>query len=113
MHDFNWRVVIEDRRQHLGKNLYIFSKTHDGKIQYMAGDLMHTVEVGAEFPPTLVIPDEELAQAIVEAFAQKGFKFEKGRIEGKLEATEKHLEDMRAIVFEKEVVVNIEAPKRP
>jgi len=52
--------------------------------------------------PSLNLPGrmgEEVMQAIVEAFNERGIKPESGnKTEGKLEATEKHLEDLRMLL---------------
>ena len=50
--------------------------------------------------PTLRL-EQYLLQELANELDKKGFKPKEGFLDGKLQATEKHLEDMRTIVFKK------------
>lgn len=61
---------------------------------------------GAYVEPTFRIP-ENVLPVLMEALSKNGVKLpEKAFIEGKLEATERHLEDMRTLVFQEEIIIN-------
>lgn len=56
--------------------------------------------MAVEDKPTLRL-DDDMFMALVDAIHNNGYKPREGKYtEGKLEATEKHLDDMRKIVFE-------------
>ena len=60
------------------------------------------VEEGAAFEPTLKIPGEECRSflaSMAEALREKGIKPEESKLEGKVEALQNHLKDMRRLVF--------------
>lgn len=65
-----------------------------------------------DIAPTMILPQNrlnEVLRAFSEAVREKGFGYEtESTAKGKLEATEKHLEDMRRLVFkaDREVVIS-------
>ena len=50
-----------------------------------------------DVPPTLELEPEQL-QAFADALNEQGYKPQQGFVEGKLEATESHLKDMRTLL---------------
>lgn len=95
--DYDWRVKITDVGYKLEKDIYIFRKLSNGKIDVLG---VGEIEDGIAPKPTLSLTDSQL-QEFADVLAQNGFKPLKGFLEGKLNATEKHLEDMRTLVFKK------------
>ena len=111
MENKNWKAQLVQKPGMFGYDLYIFYKAPNGKIGYVvSGNIIKEIERGdsIDIPPTLHIEGEEMAKAILEVFSNQGIKIDKGHTEGKLEATEKHLEDMRRLVFEEPKVINVE-----
>lgn len=105
----NWKALLKQKPGLFGVYLYLYCKMQNGKVGYIQGETITEIEEGSvEIPATLYIESEEMAQAILEAFSKQGIKLDKGHAEGKLEATEKHLEDMRRLVFKEPKVINIE-----
>lgn len=91
----NWKIKIIDVGYKLEKDIYIFRKRFDGRIETIDGEVG---EVGLVRKPTLSLTNEQL-QELADAIASQGIKPQGGFIDGKLQATEKHLEDMRTLVF--------------
>lgn len=108
-----WKVKIVDAGYKITKELYIFREIGNGKREHIIDGKIKTIEHG-EIPskPTLELTDSALQQ-LAEQLNEKGYKPQKGYLEGKLEATELHLKDTRTLLklpnyevrgFTKEVV---------
>ena len=98
--DQSWQVKIKDNPYMLGKDMYIF-RYITGSIEILKKD-----GIIERFPEGSAIPQEpfmhlehDMLQSLADALNDNGIKPQQGFIEGKLLATEKHLEDMRTIVF--------------
>jgi len=92
----NWNIKIIDRGFKLQRDIYIFRQTFDGKMKMLDGKIY---EIGAQpEKPSLELDIEQL-QEFASALNELGINPKKEFVEGKLEATEKHLEDMRKLVF--------------
>lgn len=92
----NWNIRIIDSGYKLTKDVFIFRQTFDGKTETLGGEIFG---MGAmPMKPTIELDDEQL-QAFANALNELGISPQKEFVEGKLEATEKHLEDMRKLVF--------------
>lgn len=92
----NWNIKIVDLGYKLTKNIYIFRRTFDGKTELLGGEIFD--HSGALPPkPTLELTDEQL-RAFAEAINKEGINPQKEYVEGKLEATENHLKDMRKLL---------------
>lgn len=77
----------------------------DGKQEFFVQDGEHyktcVVERGDAIKPFFTVP-HDLLPDLLKALHNQGVKLpDKGHTEGKLEATSKHLEDMRALVFDR------------
>jgi hypothetical protein len=99
----DWIIRIVDKGYKTERDIYIYRKHFGGKIEVMGADNTTTIyEEGGAIPdnPTLQLSPEAL-QALADALDKIGITPKQGFVEGKLEATEKHLEDMRSIAFKK------------
>ena len=101
-HDNSWKIKLKDNVYIQGKDLYIFRNLNQGTQILKKDGIIET------FPENSVIPPEPfmhldigMLQPLSDALAENGIKPQKGFLEGKLESTEKHLKDMRALVFKK------------
>ena len=94
-----WKATVQFIPGRLATALFVYRRLPDGRTEVVHGDTVETPEVEATMKPTLeLMPD--MAQAILVALSESGVKLpEASFTEGKLEATEKHLEDMRNLVF--------------
>jgi hypothetical protein len=95
----NWKIRIIDNPIKINRDIYIFRRqgnkyqilTQEGLIEKNEGDSI-------DEKPIMELTPEQL-QAFSDELSNVGYKPQKGFMEGKLEATEKHLEDMRKLVF--------------
>ncbi len=96
----NWQVKIVDKGYTLLKDIFIFFVDRQGRVHLMQGeDKIIILDEGVAAPePTLKLTNEAL-QAFATALNEQGINPKKEFLDGKLEATEKHLEDMRSLVF--------------
>lgn len=78
---------------HLGYDVFI---VRHGSLVTEDGKNVPLEEVGQTPNPTVRISAEE-AQSLVEQLSACGVKPQRGYLEGKLEATERHLEDIREV----------------
>ena len=96
-----WRVKFVERPEKCGHEMYIYRETQIGIKEFMIFPKMlefQTIKAGDEVSNGLYLSDD-LFQKLVDS-VHKDFKPSEGKFtEGKLEATEKHLEDMRKLVF--------------
>jgi hypothetical protein len=93
-----YNIKIVDRGFKTHNDVYIYTLRPDRKIDFYYSDKVVTVEDGAEAQPSFQMTPQML-QAFANTLAKMGVNPAKEYIEGKLEATEKHLEDMRSLVF--------------
>jgi hypothetical protein len=96
----NWKVKIIDVGYKTALEMYIFRQNYDGSTIHLYSDREEKTEMGIRPAPTLELPHESL-QELANVLGAMGIKPQQGFVEGKLEATEKHLEDMRTLVFKK------------
>jgi hypothetical protein len=100
MHE-DWEVLIQDEQGTIYKNIFVYRRRDfDNSIQVLNsnGNEVNTFEGGVPIPPTMRIT-REMLQKLADALDTNGFKPQKGFLEGNLEATKGHLEDMRRLVF--------------
>lgn len=100
MNDSNWKIRIAESPFDFNREVYIYRHIGD-QIEIMGGDSVTRTYGRNESilkTPTLLLSPEAL-QALSNALNEQGYKPQEGFVEGKLEATEKHLEDMRTLVF--------------
>ena len=94
----DWKIKIVNPGYKLTYDVYIFRNTNDGHIIVFRGDELTTVKEGEAFKPSFEM-GEDMLQELANVLSEKGFKPKEGFYEAKIEATEKHLEDMRKLVF--------------
>lgn len=101
----NFQIKIQDRPSQFLIDIFIFRRTHDNKIViYGYSNMEDTIREKTflatdAIPPTLTIPTN-LLPILLEAITKQGVKPpEQSFVNGKLEATTAHLEDMRKLVF--------------
>ena len=94
----NWIIKIIDIGWKTTREIYIFRKNRNGEREMLNGDILKEGVPPANIKPTLELEPEQL-QALADELDNIGYKPQKGFIEGKLLATETHLEDMRKLVF--------------
>ena len=95
----NWTIRIVDKGYKFERDVYIFRQVAGG-TEFMSndGNVTRILESGvAPEKPTIELNPEQL-QALADELAQVGYKPQKGFIEGKLEATERHLSDTRTLL---------------
>jgi hypothetical protein len=106
----NWKVKIMADGPTLEDKLFIFRKRENNQIEIINkidnGIMCSIVQsIGQDIAPTASIRTEdmrEIVRAFVKYAQEQGFKSSDETFnKGKLEATEKHLEDMRTLVFKK------------
>lgn len=104
--DTRWRVRIRESIGSLEMEVQFFRKApyQPGKYEVMTfGEVkVETYDAnGAGFKaPVGLLLDRETLGALAAAMNELGFRTDRdGIIEGKLGATERHLEDMRTLVF--------------
>ncbi len=96
----NWKVQIKDSIARYGKDIFIY-RNIGGKTEIYHSDETVTIfDEGSaiDSKPTIYL-DDDMLQQLADLLDKNGFKPQKGFIEGKLESTENHLEDMRRLVF--------------
>jgi hypothetical protein len=103
-----WKVYLEDDPSRRTIDLYLTHLGPSGESVARPVQIdMHSVEEGVRLEPTMTFyphgyDGREILQAIVDAAAQKGIV---ARIDeapaNKIEAVERHLDDMRAIAGHK------------
>lgn len=104
-----WRAKIyEDPATEIRK-IYIMASTPQEMNGYVSnahtGEIKYIPEGEAMESPSMQLT-EGMMQALFEALQESGMKpKDQSYIEGKLEATQEHLKDMREIVFEKPVQI--------
>jgi len=94
----NWKVQFIQKPDRLGRALYIIRRNHEQRFEVMQSDGKTKVyDLGMSVDPTLWL-DDDTFQDLVNA-VHKDFKPSEGRFtEGKLEATERHLADLRKLL---------------
>lgn len=78
---------------HLGYDVFVVRR---GEFLTSDGKTVPLDEAAHSDKPTIILSEDE-AQALVEQLSQRGVKAQRGYLEGKLEATERHLADIREV----------------
>lgn len=90
-----WQIRIVDPGYKFTREIYIFRRLFNGKTELLGvGEIE---DGGIATKPTLELTPEQL-QAFSDALNANGFQPQDGFTEGKLEATERHLLDMRKLL---------------
>ena len=96
----NWQIRIVDKGYAFSRDVFIFRKLPGGAEFIQKDDTCVFIAEGSAIKPKAAIELEpEQLQALADELSKVGYKPQKGFMEGKLKATEKHLEDMRTLVF--------------
>jgi DNA-binding LacI/PurR family transcriptional regulator len=99
-----WRCFVEYRPSVVGTFLYVCQRLDSTHTQFLikGGEKIVTVDPSSHPKEDVYyarFEDAYIGQLIVEALDKHGIKAPaQSFVEGKLQATEKHLEDMRSIV---------------
>jgi len=95
----NWIIKIVDVGYKLEKDIYIFTKRPNGDTEMLSGEIF---PIGKLITPkaTISLTNQQMI-AFANALNKEGVNPEKEYTAGKLEATEKHLEDMRKLALNK------------
>jgi hypothetical protein len=97
-----WKLHTYELPGRFIKCLMLYRKLPNNRIEYLQPDgLIRTIDEGTDMEgcTTLELLPEQM-QAFANGLSDMGINPQKEYIEGKLEATSAHLEDMRKIVFE-------------
>lgn len=99
-----WQVMVRYEFDRLGYGLYIYRKNFDGTIDYKTpgGDVQVKVHGKPTTKPLFmcIFEDTEQLTQLIEQAERQGVRAPSTHTAlGKLQATEKHLEDMRDLVF--------------
>lgn len=96
-----WEITIKDTGYKVTRELYIFRRTHTGDTEVLQPDgIIKTIKTGeavSDIKPLIEL-EPEMLQSLADELSQKGYKPQKGYLEGKLQATENHLADMRKLL---------------
>lgn len=94
----NWEVKIIDKGYTYILDVFLYHKSGNkiGLVQ-KGGEVIDYFEDGAVKEPSFKLNKEQL-QAFANALNKMGINPQKEYIEGKLEATERHLKDMRTLL---------------
>lgn len=106
MGDYDWRVVTVDSPSFNGVEIFVYRKIDPTHKEFLTegGNVVRTVKNNAEAAKEGLyfckLPDDYLAQLLVEALQKKGIQSPaKSFVEGELTATKLHLDDMRKLTF--------------
>lgn len=91
----DWKIKIVDVGYKFTRDIYIFRRLHNGKTEILGVGEIKDGDEPKE--PTLELDPQQL-QELANTLADNGFKPQKGFVEGKLQATEKHLSDLRHLL---------------
>lgn len=98
---YEWRLHLDRTPGRVGLAVTIYRDLPNGSIEVMdGGDTITTYAPTVPVKPTLYLPDDSMLQLFVDAAAKRGMKHQGGYTDGELEATKKHLEDMRTLVLD-------------
>lgn len=91
-----WIIKIVDPGYKFTREIFIFKRLPDGKLQFLGED--NPTGIGeTHLKPTIELEPEQL-QAFANALADNGFKPQEGFVEGELKATKEHLKDLKKIL---------------
>lgn len=90
-----WNIKIVDVGYKLEKDIYIFRRNFNNEVVMLSGEILNKGVTPTQ--PTLSLTNEQLRK-LAEAINNEGINPQKEFVEGKLEATENHLKDMRTLL---------------
>lgn len=93
-----WKVNIVEDPIMLERSVYIYRKL-DGKIsQYFGDGTIKTFGEGSAVAEPSMILSQQMLQGFADALDKQGISPKKQYLEGKLEATEGHMKDLRTLL---------------
>lgn len=92
-----WKVRVDSPVNRLGVDVYIYRYISNRKMELLKSSGTIVKEAGEVVEPTLSL-EHEAFQALVDAIHSDHKPSEGKFVEGKLEATENHLEDLRKLL---------------
>jgi len=98
--DNGWKVKIVDTGTSFLLDIYIYSRGINNVVSMVTSDgkvVSSIQEHGTRLEPTIRLERQQL-QAFSNALNNMGINPQKEYIQGKLEATENHLQDMRTLL---------------
>lgn len=99
----NWHAMIVLRPDMMANAVYI-TRSYGDQREYLRKNgkiTVHTRGAATKEDPYMALLDDEQLRALGIAINKSGYKApDEHLLEGKLVATERHLEDMRKLVFE-------------
>lgn len=93
----DWIVKIIDPGYRTTRDVFIYRTGPIGKIELLRSDTIETIDEGTAPEPSMRLSPEAL-QAFADALDKMGITPKQGFVEGKLQATESHLSDMRQLL---------------
>jgi len=98
----DWKVHIKEIPGRIDSEIYLWRVEKAGDVFLNDKGEAITLSEGSSNPPYFAQLTADQLAALAEAFSQKGIKTNKDSVaQGKLAATERHLEDMRTIALNK------------
>ena len=101
-----WQVRVDQQMGKTGYQIYIFRLVDMGVREFLVKGGTEAITVTNDKPRNTEdlifaeLPDDSLAPLLLQALEKRGIPLpSKDYTHGKLEATEKHLEDMRRLAF--------------
>lgn len=97
-----WQAVVDDNWAMMSVDIYLYRRTSQGKEILDHTGTLHQIKEGDAVKNDIYFArlEPEQVQALADGLSQKGIKTESNyKLEGLLEATKVHLEDMRSLVF--------------
>lgn len=97
-----WEAVVDNNWTMMAIDIYLYRRTPQGKEVLDHTGTIHQIKEGEASTKEIYFArlEEEQVQALADAFSKKGIKTESNyKLEGLLEATKYHLEDMRTIAL--------------
>lgn len=104
MNDYNWQVSTQHNVASMNIDVFVHRRTSDQDIQFMLADgNTVTRSVGSVMPESdcifVTLPNHNIAGMLVEQLTSKGVRQpDKSYTEGELEATKRHLSDVRKLI---------------
>jgi hypothetical protein len=102
MDQYNWKIQVDQIPGRLAKRIWVFRPKHTGEVEVLQSDFEKITTYPGQYhskeniEPTVVI-EEDLLRLLVDACINIK-PAERQYTEGKLEATESHLEDLRHLL---------------
>lgn len=95
----DWQVKINDHISMLRWEILIYRELPEGKVEILQpGNIVKIQDRTEPVEPSFVVESRQTLQALANALNEMGVNPHKEYTEGKLEATESHLSDLRQML---------------